>query len=42
MLTCSVACSPEGNNFVVLLYAAWRDCIFTGLCEKPSTKRTLN
>ncbi|KAJ7191166.1 hypothetical protein B0H12DRAFT_1332213 [Mycena haematopus] len=33
--------SPEGNNFVVLLYAAWRDCIFAGLCKKPSTKRNL-
>ncbi|KAJ6465620.1 hypothetical protein C8R47DRAFT_1056834 [Mycena vitilis] len=30
--------SPEGNNFVVLLYAAWRDCIFTGVCAKPSDK----
>ncbi|KAJ7680624.1 hypothetical protein DFH06DRAFT_1163726 [Mycena polygramma] len=26
--------SPEGNNFVVLLYAAWRDCVFSGLCRK--------
>ncbi|KAJ7660534.1 hypothetical protein B0H17DRAFT_1095134 [Mycena rosella] len=24
--------SPEGNNFVVLLYAAWRDCVWAGLC----------
>ncbi|KAF8143719.1 hypothetical protein K438DRAFT_1875422 [Mycena galopus ATCC 62051] len=33
--------SPEGNNFVVLMYAAWRDCIFAGLCKKPTnTKRT--
>ncbi|KAJ7437415.1 hypothetical protein FB451DRAFT_1006417, partial [Mycena latifolia] len=24
--------SPEGNNFVVLLYAAWRDCIWMGVC----------
>ncbi|KAF7369524.1 hypothetical protein MVEN_00282200 [Mycena venus] len=35
--------SPEGNNFVVLLYAAWRDCIFAGLCKKstaPQSKRT--
>ena len=23
--------SPEGNNFVVLLYAAWRDCIRAGI-----------
>ncbi|KAJ7132463.1 hypothetical protein C8R44DRAFT_731133 [Mycena epipterygia] len=22
--------SPEGNNFVVLMYAAWRDCIYAG------------
>ncbi|KAL1718315.1 hypothetical protein EV715DRAFT_201217 [Schizophyllum commune] len=27
--------SPEGNNFVVLLYAAWRDCIDAGICQKP-------
>ncbi|KAL1726332.1 hypothetical protein EV714DRAFT_219502 [Schizophyllum commune] len=27
--------SPEGNNFVVLLYAAWRDCIDAGICPKP-------
>ncbi|KAF7307758.1 hypothetical protein MKEN_01135900 [Mycena kentingensis (nom. inval.)] len=27
--------SPEGNVFVVLLYSAWRDCIYAGLCEKP-------
>ncbi|KAJ7728269.1 hypothetical protein DFH07DRAFT_1066405 [Mycena maculata] len=26
--------SPEGNNFVVLLYAAWRDCIFAGVCKQ--------
>ncbi|KAJ7088782.1 hypothetical protein B0H15DRAFT_780471 [Mycena belliarum] len=25
--------SPEGNNFVVLLYAAWRDCIWSGVCR---------
>ncbi|KAM6492170.1 hypothetical protein JOM56_011894 [Amanita muscaria] len=24
--------SPEGNNFVVLLYTAWRDCIKAGIC----------
>ncbi|KAK7018324.1 hypothetical protein R3P38DRAFT_2982207 [Favolaschia claudopus] len=28
--------SPEGNNFVVLMYAAWRDCIFAGVCKKPT------
>ncbi|KAJ7187939.1 hypothetical protein C8R46DRAFT_874772, partial [Mycena filopes] len=26
--------SPEGNNFVVLLYAAWRDCVYAGVCKK--------
>ncbi|KAJ7762982.1 hypothetical protein B0H16DRAFT_1718816 [Mycena metata] len=31
--------SPEGNNFVVLLYAAWRDCVYAGLCSKPSQNR---
>lgn len=25
--------SPEGNNFVALLFAAWRDCVFTGRCH---------
>ncbi|KAG7086885.1 hypothetical protein E1B28_002805 [Marasmius oreades] len=24
--------SPEGQNFVVLLYAAWRDCVWSGQC----------
>ncbi|KAJ7437413.1 hypothetical protein FB451DRAFT_1006123, partial [Mycena latifolia] len=24
--------SPEGNNFVVQLYTAWRDCIWAGVC----------
>ncbi|KAJ7025809.1 family 88 glycosyl hydrolase [Mycena alexandri] len=33
--------SPEGNNFVVLLYAAWRDCVYAGLCSKSNEKRTL-
>lgn len=27
--------SPEGNNFVVLLYVAWRDCIQAGVCSHP-------
>ncbi|GAW10146.1 protein [Lentinula edodes] len=27
--------SPEGNNFVVLLYTAWRDCIIAGVCSQP-------
>ncbi|KAJ7138865.1 hypothetical protein C8R46DRAFT_866720, partial [Mycena filopes] len=26
--------SPEGNNFVVLLYSAWRDCVYSRLCSK--------
>ncbi|KAJ7081180.1 family 88 glycosyl hydrolase [Mycena belliarum] len=25
--------SPEGNNFVVLMYVAWRDCIYAGVCD---------
>jgi rhamnogalacturonyl hydrolase YesR len=27
--------SPEGNNFVVLMYTAWRDCIDAGKCPYP-------
>nr|GAT47980.1 predicted protein [Mycena chlorophos] len=26
--------SPEGNNFVVQLYSAWRDCIYAGVCSQ--------
>jgi len=26
--------SPEGNNFVVLMYAAWRDCVHAGFCHQ--------
>lgn len=26
--------SPEGNCFVGLMYAAWRDCVLIGVCEK--------
>ncbi|KAF5334560.1 hypothetical protein D9758_015779 [Tetrapyrgos nigripes] len=26
--------SPEGQNFVVLMYAAWRDCVLEGLCQE--------
>jgi len=26
--------SPEGQNFVVLLYCAWRDCILAGICSE--------
>ncbi|KAF7301618.1 hypothetical protein MIND_00727300 [Mycena indigotica] len=25
--------SPEGNSFVVLMYAAWRDCVLVGICS---------
>ncbi|KAL0069462.1 hypothetical protein AAF712_003495 [Marasmius tenuissimus] len=27
--------SPEGQNFVVLMYAAWRDCVLDGKCREP-------
>ncbi|KAJ7279198.1 hypothetical protein C8J57DRAFT_1059548, partial [Mycena rebaudengoi] len=30
--------SPEGNNFVVLMYAAWRDCVFARLCKVQESK----
>ncbi|KAF5383242.1 hypothetical protein D9615_004867 [Tricholomella constricta] len=26
--------SPEGQSFVVLLYAAWRDCVLARVCER--------
>jgi len=26
--------SPEGQNFVVLMYAAWRDCVSFGICSE--------
>ncbi|KAF9258006.1 Six-hairpin glycosidase [Marasmius fiardii PR-910] len=26
--------SPEGNNFVVLMYVAWRDCVLAGICQR--------
>ncbi|KAF8623005.1 hypothetical protein AX15_006597 [Amanita polypyramis BW_CC] len=26
--------SPEGQNFVVLMYAAWRDCVWAGVCRR--------
>ncbi|KAE9398850.1 family 88 glycosyl hydrolase [Gymnopus androsaceus JB14] len=26
--------SPEGQNFVVLMYAAWRDCILASICSE--------
>jgi hypothetical protein len=25
--------SPEGNNFVALMYTAWRDCVAAGICD---------
>ncbi|KAJ7624595.1 hypothetical protein FB45DRAFT_1060853 [Roridomyces roridus] len=25
--------SPEGNCFVVLMYNAWRDCVYAGICN---------
>jgi len=27
-----LAGSPEGQNFVVLMYVAWRDCVKVGIC----------
>jgi len=27
--------SPEGQNFVVLMYAAWRDCVYAKVCRDP-------
>jgi len=27
-----LAGSPEGQNFVVLMYCAWRDCVKVGIC----------
>lgn len=29
-----LAGSPEGQNFVVLLYAAWRDCVIAKVCKR--------
>ncbi|KAF8178100.1 Six-hairpin glycosidase-like protein [Mycena galopus ATCC 62051] len=26
--------SPEGNSFVVLMYAAWRDCVLAAVCVR--------
>ncbi|KAF8872494.1 hypothetical protein BD779DRAFT_1613794 [Infundibulicybe gibba] len=26
--------TPAGQNFVVLMYAAWRDCVIAGVCRK--------
>ena len=30
--------SPEGNSFVILLYAAWRDCVQAGNCSPTSVE----
>lgn len=30
--------SPEGQAFVVLLYAAWRDCVLAGKCQDAGFK----
>ena len=27
--------SPEGQSFVVLMYAAWRDCVYAEVCGNP-------
>lgn len=26
--------SPEGENFVILMYAAWRDCVLARICKR--------
>ncbi|KAF9016402.1 hypothetical protein BDZ89DRAFT_1094498 [Hymenopellis radicata] len=30
--------SPEGNNFVVLMYAGWRDCVYAGYCHTDGSR----
>jgi rhamnogalacturonyl hydrolase YesR len=30
--------SPEGQVFVVLMYAAWRDCVLVGRCSKSQSQ----
>ncbi|EDR06803.1 uncharacterized protein LACBIDRAFT_299692 [Laccaria bicolor S238N-H82] len=32
--------SPEGQNFVVLMYAAWRDCVYAEVCGNPLAAST--
>lgn len=32
--------SPEGQNFVVLMYAAWRDCVYAKVCADPLAATT--
>ncbi|PPR04273.1 hypothetical protein CVT26_004063 [Gymnopilus dilepis] len=32
--------SPEGQNFVVLMYTAWRDCVKAGVCSSPNATAT--
>lgn len=36
------AASPEGNSFVILLYAAWRDCVIAGNCGVDLNDPTLS
>ncbi|KAJ7663893.1 Six-hairpin glycosidase-like protein [Mycena polygramma] len=31
--------SPEGQAMVVMMYAAWRDCVITGLCRRAGQPR---
>lgn len=26
--------SPEGESFLVMLYASWRDCVHAGVCQQ--------
>ncbi|KAF8872499.1 hypothetical protein BD779DRAFT_1679667 [Infundibulicybe gibba] len=33
--------SPEGQSFVVLMYAAWRDCIVAGICSSGGQTRRM-
>lgn len=33
-----VSGSPEGNCFVVLMYAAWRDCVLAHKCTNPDAE----
>ncbi|KAJ2919020.1 hypothetical protein MD484_g1446, partial [Candolleomyces efflorescens] len=30
--------SPEGQAFVVLMYAAYRDCVYSAVCSRPQTE----
>lgn len=31
--------SPEGESFVVMMYAAWRDCVDARVCEPCCERR---